>query len=110
MDNISDQELPETSYVKSSIRIQGDVVTSFGPKNGFLWRGEEADPNSLIDSLKKVFEAGFSQGGEQSVLANLPYIRQNYPDFICASNTYSNQSLWVENRRNYLLGYMDIFI
>ncbi len=89
MDNhFSDQELPETSF-EFSHHNQDDVIISHGPKNGFLWRGEEANPDSLVDSLKKVFEIGFTRGNEQSPLAKLSYI-QSHPDFICASNTYCN--------------------
>lgn len=87
MDNLSsDQELPEISY-ELSRRNQDGIIISFGPKNGFLWRGEVANSNDLIGSLKKVFEKGFTPGDEHSSLAQLPYI-QSHLGFICASNTY----------------------
>lgn len=86
-DNISsDQELPETSY-ELSYYNRDNVIISSGPKNGFLWRGEVANPDDLIDSLKKVFQVSFTQLNEQSALASLPYI-QSHSGFICASNTY----------------------
>lgn len=86
MDDIS-----ETSF-EFSHQNQDKIIISFGPKNGFLWRGEAFNEKMhLIESLNKVFTEGFTQGNEQSVLANLPYIKQNYPDFICASNTYCNE-------------------
>ncbi|TLY47995.1 MAG: hypothetical protein E6K54_03300 [Gammaproteobacteria bacterium] len=91
MDNISDQALPETSFEFSHYN-QDKIIISFGPKNGFLWRGEAFDEKKhLIEGLNKVFTEGFAQGDEQSILANLDYIKQNYPDFICASNTYCNE-------------------
>lgn len=91
MDNISDQALPETSFEFSHYN-QDKIIISFGPKNGFLWRGEAFDEKKhLIEGLNKVFTEGFTQGDEQSILANLDYIKQNYPDFICASNTYCNE-------------------
>lgn len=90
MDNhFSDQELPETSYEFSNLN-QNNIIISYGPKNGFLWRGEAFDKQqNLIECLNNVFTYGFTQQDEQSVLANLPYIKR-YPDFICASNTYCN--------------------
>jgi hypothetical protein len=91
MDNISvGQELPETSFELSHYN-QDNIIISFGPKNGFLWRAEPFDPQKgLMESLNNVFQTGFTQRDEQSVLANLSYIKQHYPDFICASNTYCN--------------------
>jgi hypothetical protein len=91
MDTISaDRELPETSF-ELSHHNQDTIVVSYGPKNGFLWRGEAFDKQShLIECLNNVFRNGFTQRDEQSVLANLAYIKQHYPDFICASNTYCN--------------------
>ncbi|MEN9450238.1 MAG: hypothetical protein RJA83_852 [Pseudomonadota bacterium] len=95
MDNhFYDQELPEISF-EFSHHNQDNIIISYGPKNGFLWRGEEADPNNLLGSLNKVFETGFTQGNEHSPLAKLPYI-QSYPDFICASNTY-----WVGEEKEF---------
>lgn len=90
MDNhFSDQELPETSYEFSNLN-QNNIIISYGPKNGFLWRGEAFDKQqNLIECLNNVFTYGFTQQDEQSALANLPYIKR-YPDFICASNTYCN--------------------
>jgi hypothetical protein len=69
-----------------------NVLISFGPENGLLWRGEAIDPQktSLIDGLNKVFQHGFAQRNEQSVLARLPYLSAHYPTFTCASNAYSN--------------------
>lgn len=92
MDNISAElELPETSF-ELSHHDQANIIISFGPKNGFLWRGEAFDKQlHLIDCLNSVFTNGFTQREEQSDLANLFYIQQNYPSFICASNTYCNQ-------------------
>ncbi|WP_342220563.1 hypothetical protein [Rickettsiella endosymbiont of Miltochrista miniata] len=85
--NFSDQELPETSFEFSNLN-QNNIIISYGPKNGFLWRGEAFDKQqNLIECLNNVFTYGFTQRDEQSVLANLPYIKR-YPDFICASNTY----------------------
>ena len=82
MDNISDQALPETSFEFSHYN-QDTIIISFGPKNGFLWRGEAFDEKKhLIEGLNKVFTEGFTQGDEQSILANLDYIKQNYPDFL----------------------------
>lgn len=90
MDNFSDQELPETSFEFSHYN-QDKIIISYGPKNGLLWRGEAFDKkNHLIESLNKVFIEGFTQSDEPSILANLDYIKQNYPNFICASNTFSN--------------------
>lgn len=87
MENVSaDLELPEPSFELSYCN-QDNVIISHGPKNGFLWRGEEADPNNLIASLNKVFQTGFTSDNEHSPLAKLPYI-QFHPDFVCASNTY----------------------
>lgn len=89
MDTISTRELPETSF-ELSHRNQNNIIISYGPKNGFLWRGEAFDKQqNLIECLNNVFTHGFTQRDEQSLLANLPYVKR-YPDFICASNTYSN--------------------
>lgn len=65
MDTFSvDRELPETSF-ELSHHNQANIIISYGPKNGFLWRGEEANPDDFIGSLKKVFETGFTRGNEQ---------------------------------------------
>jgi hypothetical protein len=84
----STEELPEISFELSHKNQEG-IVVSYGPKNGFLWRGEPFDSEKgLIESLNKVFQEGFTQQDEQSSLAKLPYIQSLCPDFICASNTY----------------------
>lgn len=80
-----DQELAMDSFKFARLN-KDNVVISYGPKNGFLWRGEEANPDDLIGSLKKVFQTGFTPGNEQSPLAKLPYI-QSHLGFICASYT-----------------------
>ncbi len=81
-----DSELLVDPFEISHVNPDG-VIISFGPKNGFLWRGEVANSDDLIGSLKKVFETGFTPCDEQSPLASLPYI-QSHSYFICASNTY----------------------
>ena len=93
MENISaDRQLPETSF-ELSHHNQDKVIISYGPKNGFLLRGDAFDKQlHLIESLNNVFTNGFTQQDEISVLASLPYIKRYYPDFICASNTYCNRN------------------
>ena len=89
MDNISElQALPKTSF-EFSHKNQDEIIISYGPKNGFLWRGEEVNIQeiNLIDGLNKVFQTGF-QGIGGNVLEDLPYIQSHYPEFIGASNTY----------------------
>ncbi len=92
MDTIPDsQGLLETSFEFSHYN-QDNIIISFGPKNGFLWRGESFDSEKgLIESLNNIFQTSFTQRNEQSVLANLACV-QRYPDFICASNTHCNGS------------------
>ncbi len=83
------QELPYQSFFPAYSKAD-DVLISFGPKNGLLWRGESIDPQevSLIGGLNRVFQQGFTQRDEQSILARLPYLSLHYPHFVCASNTY----------------------
>lgn len=85
------QELSHQSFFPVYSKAD-NVLISFGPKNGLLWRGESIDSQemSLIGGLNRVFQQGFTQRDEQSVLARLPYLRLHYPYFICASNTYCN--------------------
>lgn len=92
MDNFPTEiEAPEPAYNFSHNNEEG-VIVSFGPKNGLLWRGEAFDKEMpLIESLNKVFTQGFTQNDEQSCLANLAYIKEKYPNSICASNTYANK-------------------
>lgn len=89
MDNIPElQALPKTSF-EFSRKNQDNIIISYGPKNGLLWRGEEVNIQeiNLIDGLNKVFQTGF-QGIGGNVLEDLPYIQSHYPGFIGASNTY----------------------
>lgn len=93
MENISaDRELPGTSFELSHYN-QDNIIISYGPKNGVLWRGEAFDKQlQLIECLNNVFINGFTQQDEISMLANLSYIKRHYPGFICASNTYCNNN------------------
>ncbi|MEN9917006.1 MAG: hypothetical protein RLY40_938 [Pseudomonadota bacterium] len=114
MDKISlGQELPIDPFELTQLN-KDDVIIS-GPKNGLLWRGEEANPTDLKESLKKVFETGFTLGNEQSPLAELPYIK-SHSNFICAFNTYyivknnGKKILLAKNMSKLLLDCTDIFI
>ena len=113
MDNISvGQELPETSFELSHYN-QDNIIIYFGPKNGFLWRGEPFDPQKgLMESLNNVFQVGFTQRDEQSVLASLAYIKQHYPDFICASNTdfNANEFTGLEHEQSFAGTYGYIYL
>jgi|GEM_PF-2823032 len=71
-----------------------DVLISFGPEDGILWRGQEIIDSqqnlskiSLLAHLNKVFHCGFTRYAEQSILAALPYINSLDPMFICASSS-----------------------
>ena len=77
-----------------------DVLISYGPEDGILWRGQEIIDSqnlskiSLLAHLNKVFHFGFTRYAEQSILAELPYIKSLDPMFICAS---SSDSSGIEN-------------
>ena len=78
-----------------------DVLISFGPEDGILFRGQEIIDSqqnlskiSLLAHLNKVFQVSFTQLNEQSILAALPYINSLDPMFICAS---SSDPLGIEN-------------
>ncbi|MEN9916334.1 MAG: hypothetical protein RLY40_266 [Pseudomonadota bacterium] len=70
-----------------------DVLISFGPEDGILWRGQSIIDSqnlskiSLLAHLNNVFHFGFTQYLEQSIFAELPYIKYLNPMFICASSS-----------------------
>ncbi|RDH41011.1 MAG: hypothetical protein CFE62_001225 [Candidatus Aquirickettsiella gammari] len=105
---LAPQELANQSFV-SFYSNPDNILVSSGPKNGMLWRVEEIDPQetNLVDGLNKVFQTGFIQRDEPSILARLPYIKSHYPHFICASNTHLSDDTLIawENQQTPLGNY-----
>lgn len=103
---IPPQTLASDSFVPAYSNPD-NILISFGPKNGLLWRGEEIGPEeiNLVDGLNKVFQTGFIRRDEQSVLAQLPYIKSHYPNFICALNTHlSDDKLLTWEKKQMAIG------
>jgi hypothetical protein len=90
------QALANPSFIPAYYSNPDNILISFGPQNGMLWRAEEIGPQeiNLVEGLNKVFQTGFTQRDEQSVLAQLPYMKSHYPNFICASNTHLSDKRW----------------